>query len=63
MLRKGHIYSTVINLNLNNWDTNYSFQMKAYKSGIKKAHNEVELCWGISQYGNRKYMLKYNIIL
>ena len=46
---------------LDKWNTSASFQIKAYTSGINKIYDGVELCWGISQYGNRKYTLKYNI--
>ena len=43
------------------WDTSASFNSKAYKSGIHTISNGVELCWGISNYGNNTYTLKYNI--
>ena len=41
--------------------TSESFENKAYKCGINKYGNEVELCWGISNYGYRTYVLKYKI--
>ena len=41
--------------------TSESFENKAYKCGINKYENEVELCWGISNYGYRTYVLKYKI--
>lgn len=43
------------------WKESASFSEKAYKSGINYLHNKVELCWGISEYGNKTYTLKYNI--
>lgn len=43
------------------WLTSESFENKAYKCGINKYENEVELCWGISNYGYRTYVLKYKI--
>ena len=43
------------------WLTSESFENKAYKCGINKYGNEVELCWGISNYGYRTYVLKYKI--
>ena len=46
---------------LNSWDTDESFNEKAYKSGINKINNGVELCWGISKYGSNVYTVKYNI--
>ena len=46
---------------LPSWNVNASFNSKAYKSGINEISDGVELCWGISNYGNRQYTLKYNI--
>lgn len=46
---------------LNNWNTSGNLSSKAYKCGINKVSNGVELCWGISQYGSHKYTVKYNI--
>lgn len=46
---------------LSDWDTSGSFNDKAYKNGINYTDDGIELCWGISQYGNRTYTLKYNI--
>ena len=46
---------------LSDWDTFGSFSDKAYKNGINYNDDGIELCWGISQYGNRTYTLKYNI--
>lgn len=47
--------------NLLSWNVNASFSEKAYKSGLHYLNNGVELCWGISNYGNRVYTLKYKI--
>ncbi|MBQ3413773.1 MAG: DUF2207 domain-containing protein [Clostridia bacterium] len=52
----GKAYETV-----NNWNTQSSFSQKAYKCGITKIAGGYELCWGISEYGNRKYKLTYKI--
>lgn len=46
---------------ISDWNTNESFDYKSYKCGIKETSNGVELCWGISQYGNKIYTLKYKI--
>lgn len=46
---------------LSYWNTSASFDSKAYKSGIHNISNGVELCWGISSYGNRTYTLNYDI--
>lgn len=46
---------------LSSWDTSDSLDSKAYKCGINKISNGVELCWGISKYGSHTYTVKYNI--
>lgn len=46
---------------LSSWNVNANFDNKAYKSGIHYISDGVELCWGISNYGNRTYTLKYDI--
>ena len=43
------------------WNIKDSFDNKKYTNGIYKDGNEVDLCWGISEYGSRTYTLKYNI--
>ena len=44
------------------WDTDLSFEEKAYKKGIiKRSEDEVELCWGISNYADNAYKLSYKI--
>ena len=47
--------------NLSSWSTSSSLENKAYKCGINKVSNGVELCWGISEYGSHTYTVKYNI--
>ena len=46
---------------LSSWNTEQSFNQKAYKCGINNINNGVELCWGISKYGSNTYTVKYNI--
>lgn len=46
---------------LESWNTSGSLSSKAYKCGINKISNGVELCWGISNYGNNTYTVKYSI--
>lgn len=46
---------------LTSWNVSASFDDKAYKAGINKIDNGVELCFGISKYGNNTYTLKYKI--
>ena len=44
-----------------NWNINSSFDAKQYKCGIYKQGYEVDICWGISNYGNRIYTINYTI--
>ena len=46
---------------VDSWNIKSSFDSKKYKNGIYKNGNEVDLCWGISSYGNRTYTLTYTI--
>ena len=46
---------------LNSWNTSSSFENKAYKNGINYISNGLELCWGISAYGNHTYVVNYTI--
>ena len=46
---------------IDNWNTNLSFNEKAYKNGINYISNGLELCWGISEYGSNNYVLTYDI--
>ena len=52
----GRVYDS-----LSYWNTSASFDSKAYKSGIHNIPGGIELCWGLSSYGNRTYTLKYDI--
>lgn len=45
----------------NYWNVNASFDSKAYKNGINKISNGIELCFGISEYGRHDYVLSYTI--
>ena len=47
--------------NIERWNSNLTFDEKRYKSGINYINDGLELCWGISNYGDRKYTLKYKI--
>lgn len=46
---------------LQSWNTSGTLSSKQYKCGINKISNGVELCWGISNYGQNIYTVKYNI--
>ena len=43
------------------WDVDAGFDAKAYKYGYNYTNGGVELCLGISHYGNYKYYLQYKI--
>ena len=47
--------------NIGNWNTSGNMSSKAYKCGINYITDGVELCWGISGYGNHKYEVQYTI--
>lgn len=42
-----------------NWDINASFEEKGGKCGILETDEGVELCWGISEYGENRYVIEY----
>ncbi len=46
---------------LSSWNTSGSLNTKAYKCGINKINNGIELCWGISVYGKNTYTVTYEI--
>ncbi len=47
--------------NIGTWATSGTLSSKAYKCGINKVTNGVELCFGMSSYGNHVYTLNYTI--
>ena len=42
-----------------NWDVNASFEEKAGKCGILETDEGMEMCWGISEYGENRYAIEY----
>ncbi|MBQ9940363.1 MAG: DUF2207 domain-containing protein [Clostridia bacterium] len=44
---------------LENWDIDAGFDMKAFKCGIVETSGGVELCFGISVYGQNRYAIEY----
>ncbi len=44
-----------------NWNVDADFNAKKQKCGINKTDNGVELCFGISQYGQNRYAIEYVI--
>ena len=52
----GKEYTTI-----DNWNINSSMYDKAYKAGIYRVDNEVDVCFGISSYGSHRYVIKYQI--
>ena len=43
------------------WDIKASFEEKAGKYGMVKTSKGYELCWGITEYGERRYAIEYKI--
>lgn len=43
------------------WYVNASLDYKAYKAGIYKTGNEVDICFGLTSYGAHKYQVVYKI--
>lgn len=46
---------------IDSWKTSGTLSKKAYKCGIHKLSDGLELCWGISKYGSHTYTVKYKI--
>ncbi|WP_306483184.1 DUF2207 domain-containing protein [Anaerococcus sp.] len=46
---------------MNPWDSDLSFEEKAYKYGRSDREDGTELIWGISKYGKNTYELSYKI--
>lgn len=46
---------------VSDWNINGSFSSKQYKNGFNYTDEGTELCWGISDYGNKIYTLEYDI--
>ena len=47
--------------NIGEWDIDADFDEKAYKCGINEVDDGVELCWGISEYGENHYEITYTL--
>ena len=43
-----------------NWDVDLSFDEKARKCGINETYDGIELCFGISDYGENRYAIEYD---
>lgn len=43
------------------WDVDAGFDEKAYRCGLLPTDEGVELCWGISEYGENCYTLQYTV--
>ncbi|KAF5073706.1 hypothetical protein DSECCO2_188910 [anaerobic digester metagenome] len=46
---------------VNDWNINWSFEEKARKCGIHPTDSGYEICFGISQYGQNQYGIKYKL--
>ncbi len=42
-----------------NWDVDLSFEQKVRKCGIVETTDGIELCFGISEYGENRYAIEY----
>lgn len=49
-------YKTILD-----WDIDASFKEKAKKCGINYTDDGYELCFGISEYGDKRYTIKYKL--
>ncbi len=47
--------------NIGKWNINASFSKKAGKYGINYAGSEIELCFGLGEYGRREFTIEYSI--
>ena len=45
----------------NNWNIHSTFNEKAKRFGIYRDGDEVDICWGITEYGERTYTVDYSI--
>ena len=53
----GKDYTTI-----NNWDVDRDLHQKAYKAGLYyNDENGIDICFGLSSYGNHRYTIKYKI--
>ena len=43
------------------WDTEASFAQKARKCGFNAVDGGYEICWGISEYGENRYVVEYRV--
>lgn len=46
---------------VSNWNINGSFEDKKYKSGFNYTSDGTEICFGISEYGRKKYTFSYDV--
>lgn len=53
---RGVTYETLIS-----WNADGTFEDKKNKCGINKTSSGIEICWGISEYGTRRYKVRYDI--
>lgn len=47
--------------NIGEWDINASFSEKAGKYGVNYTGSEIELCFGLGEYGRREFIIEYKI--
>lgn len=47
--------------NIGEWNVDASFEEKAGKYGVNYAGSEIELCFGLGEYGRREFTIEYEI--
>lgn len=57
-----HVSDGITNYeSLSSWSTSGTLNSKAYKNGINYTDEALELCWGMSSYGNHTYVITYDV--
>lgn len=46
---------------INDWDVDASFEEKAYTCGLLPVDGGYEVCFGVSQYGDNRYTIRYTV--
>ena len=46
---------------LDRWDVDMSFEEKAGKCGLAAVDGGYEVCWGITEYGDNRYLVQYRL--
>ncbi|MBP3381781.1 MAG: DUF2207 domain-containing protein [Clostridia bacterium] len=46
---------------IDDWDIDASFDEKAYTCGLNPIDGGYEVCWGVSRYGENRYVIRYTV--